>query len=397
VGPAQQMGTFLRVWRSEWAGLSRAQLANALHAVTPRAAGVTPHVIRRWEEGQPPGGTDELQALLLVMRRHELAQVEVDEFLHVVMAACVGRQYPGLLPEDDFSELADCDVLAETYYWRDVCQDQANVVSLVARQHELEQALLGPERPAAVGRRLRKQEAALAWTWAACQVQHYARGRWTLRALVCRRLERLLRSRLGGGIAPVLTADNMATTALSSECWPQSITPLLEMSDQLAQRGDEAGAGMCLVYAIGVARHCAFVVGDPVVLARLRDLRVRAEALPAMLGPEGHGGLAGLALDEGRLDDAARHQEALDTGRDDQHWTMGAEIFWGDFELISGNPSSAQAHYEASLAISVPHGYGQYERDCLEKIEVCLGKRDHRYLHIEPEPRAQVVVPELGD
>jgi len=105
------MATFLRAWRSERAGLSRAQLAIALHGSSPKAKGVTPRIIREWEAGQPPATTEELEALLTVMRRHGLAEASVERFRQTVLAACLARRYRGLdratdagLPSDSTPE-----------------------------------------------------------------------------------------------------------------------------------------------------------------------------------------------------------------------------------------------------------------------------------------------------
>ena len=98
--PAQAMGTFLKVWRSEWAGLSRAQLAIAVSAWLTNGKRVKPGVVRWWEDGQPPGSTEELEALLQVMRTHGLTFPEVSQFRTAVFAACLDRQYPGLNCDD---------------------------------------------------------------------------------------------------------------------------------------------------------------------------------------------------------------------------------------------------------------------------------------------------------
>ena len=41
---------------------------------------IEPHVVRHWEEGQPPKSTEELEALCAVMRKHGLFPLDIEEF-----------------------------------------------------------------------------------------------------------------------------------------------------------------------------------------------------------------------------------------------------------------------------------------------------------------------------
>jgi len=136
------MATFLRAWRSQRAGLSRAQLATALHAVSPKAKGVTRHIIREWEAGQPPATTEELEALLTVMRRHGLSEASVERFRQTVLAACLARRYRGLdqatdagLPSDSTPEASPNNLPPQ-------------VTSFIGRESEVEEVrgLLGRAR-----------------------------------------------------------------------------------------------------------------------------------------------------------------------------------------------------------------------------------------------------------
>ena len=74
MNPAQAMGTFLRTWRSEWARMSRAQLATAISALCRNGKRVTPFIIQEWEDGQPPKTTAELDGLCAVMARNGLCE-----------------------------------------------------------------------------------------------------------------------------------------------------------------------------------------------------------------------------------------------------------------------------------------------------------------------------------
>lgn len=168
MGPSQAMGTFLRIWRSEWAGLSRAQLAIALHGVSSRAKGVTPRVIRRWEEGQPPGTVAELDALTEVMGRHGLVQWEVDDFRQAVFAACVDRQYPGMLATEDFAFRDDVEeVASQDGPWFD-----RSIIDLVVCLESLERAVLIDPQQGIPRAHRRRQETALALLLRQLAIRH---------------------------------------------------------------------------------------------------------------------------------------------------------------------------------------------------------------------------------
>jgi hypothetical protein len=110
---AEAMGTFLRTWRSQWAGLSRGQLALAVSARSGKRRPVTAEVVRAWEQGQPPKSTAEFEALLTVMGRKGLTDIEVGQFRRAVFAACLDRHYPELFAAEDFAERPDVDEEAE--------------------------------------------------------------------------------------------------------------------------------------------------------------------------------------------------------------------------------------------------------------------------------------------
>jgi hypothetical protein len=171
VNPAQAMGTFLRVWRQEWAGLSREQLAIAVSARAPRAR-VTRYVVRKWEEGQPPHSTAELDALLAVMQRHGITRWEADDFREVVLVACASRQYPELFPDESIAHREDVEQFAASGGWA-----PHGVVGLVACLRELDEAVRGEQRPHVDCRQARKQKAALGYLGAAIAGVHRMQAR----------------------------------------------------------------------------------------------------------------------------------------------------------------------------------------------------------------------------
>lgn len=165
VPPARAMGTFLRTWRSEWASLSRAQLATSVAAHCSGRHRVTPDVIREWEDGQPPQSTDTLNALLLVMRVHGLSPTEVTQFRDAVFAACAGRRFPELFDDAPFALRTDVDEVAEAIAERPWWPPNPfpNVVALVACLQDLQHAVLA-ESDVTVGRaQERRQQVALAY------------------------------------------------------------------------------------------------------------------------------------------------------------------------------------------------------------------------------------------
>lgn len=141
--PAEAMGTFLKTWCGQWAGLTRGQLAIAVSAQCGKRKGVTSEIVRQWEQGQPPKSTAEFEALLTVMGRKGLSRPEVAHFRKSVLAAVCDRQYAGLFEDDSLAYREDVDQAA----WRmrqlpDHPRDR-NVVTLVACIKDLEAAVSG--------------------------------------------------------------------------------------------------------------------------------------------------------------------------------------------------------------------------------------------------------------
>lgn len=92
--PAHTMGTLIRVWRREWAGLSRAQPTPAVSAAASGAGRVTTDDVYAWEGDRPPRTWPELRGLLQLMQRHGPHQTELDEF-HQALGAGQRRRRPG--------------------------------------------------------------------------------------------------------------------------------------------------------------------------------------------------------------------------------------------------------------------------------------------------------------
>ena len=159
------MGTFLNTWRTSWAGLSRAQLAIAINKGLPKRRHISGWTIRRWEEGQPPSNTQELNALCDVMQQRGLWPGDRAPFQELVLAACGARQFSELFAQEGLAHRPDVDEIAElecwkaTAGWRD--GHYTNAVRLVVAIHDVEACLFGPDASRIHPRQRRKQQVAL--------------------------------------------------------------------------------------------------------------------------------------------------------------------------------------------------------------------------------------------
>jgi hypothetical protein len=138
--PSQAVGLFVKTWRAEWAGLSRAQLSLLVSRRLTKP--LKPGVTRAWEEGQPPGSVEELDALCLAMRLRTLSQPGVGQFRDAALAACLDRHYAGLFLDESFAQDSAADALAEAT-WSETCNGfgTRNVVTLVAQSWEMDAPL----------------------------------------------------------------------------------------------------------------------------------------------------------------------------------------------------------------------------------------------------------------
>jgi len=175
MGPANAMGMFLKVWRSEWAKLSRAQLATAVSASLKKRKAITPRMILYWEEGHPPGSTEELDGLCQVMARSRLSQRTVNAFRRSVLAAVVDRQYPEMNPARDMAERPDVDEVAQVL--REGLSEEhiePDAVQVAAALWELRSALARGRVSSPGRRQTARQQAALCYLRAICAELSFA-------------------------------------------------------------------------------------------------------------------------------------------------------------------------------------------------------------------------------
>jgi hypothetical protein len=220
MNPSQAMGTFLRVWRREWAGLSREQLAIAVAARAPKAK-VTRYVVRKWEEGQPPHSTAELEALLAVMQRHGVTRWEAEDFRKAVLASCASRQYPELFSEDGFAYREDVDELARGRAWA-----EHGVVGLLACLKEVDEAVRGEQRPRVDWRQARRQQAALGYLGMAIASAHVRANRPALGVSAAARTADHLAAYFGqGGLGAALPVGHVRYLEVYAEIRAAERTP----------------------------------------------------------------------------------------------------------------------------------------------------------------------------
>ena len=277
MGPAKAMGTFLRVWRSEWAKVSRAQLAIAVSAHLTKRKAVTPRAVLYWEEGHPPNSTEEFDGLCQVMRRNGLTHPEVQDFRKAVFAACLDRQYPELFPDEDFAQRDDVDEVA-----RQICvappwmEPGGGTVMVVAAVTSLRESLMrGDEKGHAAIRR--RQYAALAFLQHVLADFHGGGGRFALAGQTLGIVVDLLTEQFRGGLGHPLTAEWNRLSQLNTLAYEQLMRGGLLATwanPEMLGRYRRVSGGPPLTAWAGpemLGRYRERVSGSPPVAARERD------------------------------------------------------------------------------------------------------------------------------
>ncbi len=384
------MGTFLRVWRAEWAGLTRAQLVIALHAASPKARGVTTRVIRRWEEGQAPGTTAELEALLTVMRRHGLTQSEVEQFRQAVFAACLDRHYSGLFLDDDFASRRDCDGLAAAVWQAEVARPgAASCVALVGWVDELRRALRSHTRPAAAGTQERRQEAALGYLGVMLGCLHGYHGRLAAADAQCRANADLLEERFGvRGLAPrpftaewgapgdyYLSPLGQRVTRQQATAWENPRAGAAAMGTHLNAAlsiGDVGAAIMALGARLVLLAHAGLSVPATEHLVD-EYVRIHEELKqPVGVNPYYNGQLCWAHLLAGNLDAAEKQLLAFETYRDHpQQIAVNWHRLAGNLCTRRGQTEQAASFLEKGVLLAQQRGMRHWEQYIGRELEEC--------------------------
>lgn len=348
VKPATAMGTFLRVWRSEWAQLSRAQLANAVQRHLTGDRRVTTGVVRWWEAGQPPGSTEELQALLAVMRSHGLTDAEVDQFRQATFAACLDRHYPGLLSYSDISQSPEVVGLAIALTEETRSMDSHPTLAVVSLLAALDPSVAVRRHPAAPGTLEHSQDVAYALLQYALGNCHGAAGRRVLACAVHGRNTRFMSHRLDGQASGGVSATLSRLTWLyNASLVPEmgDVTPrLMEAYTAATEQGAPEIAVVALGWLLGIVSGPAFADLRP----QLRSLHSRyielgTEVTTGDWSMSPHYRLANLAIEDGDLREAERHLAYIDGWRGNHGW-LG--LCWHN---AAGNHAIARGDHAAAL------------------------------------------------
>jgi len=271
VDPAQAMGTFLKTWRSEWAGMSQQQLAIAVSGGMGEGKPVTRRMVQHREAGHPPETSAELVALCEVMRRNELGWAEhVDQFREAAYAACVARQYPELIGGWSIHDADGVDEIAREVYLNEADQRRgsgplatAHIVPLVSHVKELETALREPD-----GVDVRPQVAALVYLRSALAVGRG--GLWfryfpdvpAMFAANAALLEAYFGIRGLGGQFSVVGQRVLEAIARAhaghSRRWSRRLIELSREAEQLGESREAARAFLWGVHCLGELQDGAF-------------------------------------------------------------------------------------------------------------------------------------------
>jgi hypothetical protein len=400
MGPTETMGLFLRTWRKEWAGLSRAHLALAVSAQCECQNGkrIASAVVRKWERGQPPETTEELAALTLVMRRHGLQASEVEHFRQAVFAACVARQYPSLLEQDDLVYREDLAEVAQALFARHwETPGSANLVQLTAAAVQLERAVRGALYPAAGRQRTRRQQLALCHLWALLADAHAYAGRLEQAADTlagnAHALEAWFGPRgLGGPLTPLAQRTGEAYLR-SLMPWPRrKFRPgpasaawalrLLALSEEATSQGEDRTGRRALFYALdALSDHEHERPAYEMCRARSLDAVVRAEdAGDRDLAETGRLLLFNTSRRDGALEQAEGHLAGF------AHMATAGpvkQVVWHEclavFASARGDTNEARSEAERALAVArQAGGLADFEAGLRHMLQQLEGKRKPR-------------------
>jgi len=416
--PAHAMGTFLKVWRSEWAGLSRAQLAIGVSACVTNGRRVKPGVVQWWEEGQPPGTTEELEALLTVMQRHGLQPREALQFRRAVFAACVDRQYPEFFEGEDFGYQRDVDEAAHTLFERHWTPGGADLVQLVALADSVARAIRDTPSARAPAGQARRQAVALCYLRALIADAHDYGSRPEAAATAWAENREALQGHLGrGGLGWPLTPLYGRVREAYSRSYPgtESSYPkgfgspvwsvrLLELAEQAEEEGDLRVSVQAFFHALGGLDH--YRHRDlPTALSQAPEYLAKAEAAAhAGVIRQAHVELCITHARLGHVEEAEKHLTATEYMRSGSplHQAM-----WycnlGRLRLAQGDHSAAQDALElAQRAAQRAEEKANWEDLILGFLNRCereeLSAR-HRTLHPvvppnrTPRPRGRAAAP----
>jgi hypothetical protein len=374
--PSLAMGLFLQTWRTDWAKLSREQVAGAVS----RAGGkpVKSGTVREWESGQPPARTEDLDGLLQVMRRHGIPELWATQFREAVFTACVDRHYDGLFPEENLAQRTDVADLAAALGdpQRDGPQG-ASMVALLAAHCELEAAVVGADGPPVSSQQRRRQVAALVHLKAGISFRLLQCGRMAAAARLFCGNEELLRRYYGlPGIGPGLRVLDQRLwgirVAASAENRPGAILRLLDEIGEWEHIWPGFGA---VIHFTGLQwatqrdlpdqRQSLLACSD-----RYLDTWRRLDYAAGVAG--GHMEISCAHLADGNLTLAERSLEAAAPQFTER--PFGRAVLWrlqGGLALANGRYDEARRLVRPALALAREWGYLEEELMCQGLLQQC--------------------------
>jgi len=411
VSPARVMGVFLRTWRAEWAGLSRAVLAGAVGSQCPGET-VTGDMAYAWERGQPPRTTAQLLALERVMRKHGLTEGHVRQFREVVLAACGAWRYEGLCEDVSFADLPGVEGLA-----RSACERQhrargsISLCFLTILAKDLEAAVRADLLRRIPRARERERQAALAYARAALACELAAdQLRWVPAAtrLWLANAE-FIETHFGpAGLGGRLTPLGQRIAAAWSQAHPTLSEAdgrrLLQLSEAAASRGQRREAARAFlrgVHALGEASAGAYTALAP---AADRQLHAAMEEDGRSVIHVGHLDLAWAALGGGDADGAERMLRSFeewcrapwraDAWWQEARWWVLAEL--GDYREAARfvaatdpplGPENALVRLSEMGLRGKPTAYASHCRN-LRRDAVRVGLQEAGAQTVAPEPQS---------
>lgn len=321
VNPAAVMGTFLRTWRAEWTGLSRAQLAIAVNAKRRSGRRLSEDRMRRWEEGQPPKSTAELEALCEVMGERGLFPLEIKQFQQAVFAACADRQFPELFTNAEWVYRDDVDAWARRVVgWERLYRTPANIVDLVAGVEELSRVVESDQRPRPSPAQRQRQRTALVYLRGALVAKAGGRGRQRSAyvAQLCLQQAALLEAHFSGSsVTREWEVDEwrMYHHANSAPTrGPRSVQALFDLAVDAEERINREYAAWVFCCALGRLEHGTQAQRDYAWRAAPEHAVV---AMDQEHGPHFHCILSGWGLRMGHVAEAERLLEPFQIWRND--------------------------------------------------------------------------------
>ena len=379
--PARVMGTFLRTWREAWLGLSRGELCYRVNGLN-RKARLTTEVVRRWEQGQAPMRSAQLEALLRVMRGENLngregrlSSREAVQFLDLCITAPGARRYSDLLPDDCFGLRTDVRKASQAVFGsKPQAPIPLTVMHIVTAIGDILGALADARHLNSSRDAVRDRQVAAAWLQAALAGCHNHSGRHRLSAGASFANAEFLESHFGQtGIGHFLCPIAQRGSAVHALALASPSTPfdrLLAVSEEAGELGNQVQAIAAFFGAVGRLAHMPGMAFGPLRDRAETYLELAKRLEPDGLAMTGHISMAGALQADGDWCAAEEHLLALTDWADTS--SMARVLFesaWGRQCSHTGQPDEGQEHYERALAVARDNGFDHLVRSLSATLE----------------------------